>query len=107
MASYFTKPEWSFRFNPSNAVKEDLIEGKSLFVGLNCLEPGQSQPIHSHPGAEKFYYVLTGRAKVTVAGESQVVEAGTLIWAPADAPHGISEVVEQTVMLVAISPPPK
>lgn len=107
MASHFTRPEWSFRFNPSAAVKEDLIHGQQLFVGLNCFEPGQSQPSHTHAGADKFYYVLTGRAKATVGDESQAVEAGTLIWAPAGVAHGISEVVEQTVMLVAIAPPPK
>lgn len=107
MTSYFTKPEWTFRFNPAKAVKEDLVQGKHLFVGLNCFEPGQSQAPHTHAGADKFYYVLTGRARATVGDESQVVEAGMLIWAPADVAHGISEVEEQTVMLVAIGPPPK
>lgn len=101
------RPEWSFRFNPGMAVKEDLVQGKQLFVGLNCFEPGQSQASHTHAGADKFYYVLTGKAKATVGGESQQVEAGVLIWAPADVPHGISNVEEQTVMLVAIAPPAK
>jgi quercetin dioxygenase-like cupin family protein len=106
MAGYFTRPEWAFRFNPSKAVKEDLFTGASLFAGLNCFEPGQSQPSHSHPGADKFYYVLLGKAKVTVGNESQEVGAGTFIWAPAEVPHGVSDVTEQTVMLVAIAPPP-
>lgn len=106
MASYFTRPEWAFRFNPGKAVKEDLAQGKQLFVGLNCFEPGQSQPTHTHAGADKFYYVLTGRARATVGNESQEVEAGSLIWAPADVPHEITDVVEQTVMLVGIAPPP-
>jgi quercetin dioxygenase-like cupin family protein len=106
VASHFTKPDWAVRFSPAKAVKEDLVQGKSLFVGLNCFEPGQSQAPHSHAGADKFYYVLSGRARATVGDESQEVEAGMLIWAPADVAHGISDVVEQTVMLVAIAPPP-
>lgn len=107
MSSYFTRPEWAYRFNPGKMVKEDLMQGKQLFVGLNCFEPGQSQAEHAHPGGDKFYYVLTGRARVTVGGEGQEVEAGSLVWAPADVPHGVSNVVEQTVMLVAMAPPPK
>jgi quercetin dioxygenase-like cupin family protein len=104
--SHFTKPEWAFRFNPAKPVKEDLFEGDTLFVGLNCFEPGQSQTMHTHVGADKFYYVLTGRAKVIVGEESQMVEMGALIWAPAGVAHGVTNVEEQTVMLVAIAPPP-
>lgn len=107
MPGNFTKPEWTVRFNPGKAVKEDLFSGGSLFVGLNCLEPGQTQALHRHPGADKFYYVLSGTARVTVGTESQVVEAGTLVWAPADMEHGVSEVSEQTVLLVGMAPPPK
>ncbi|MEP7324315.1 MAG: cupin domain-containing protein [Gemmatimonadota bacterium] len=106
MASHFSKPERSIRFNPAKTVKEDLVRGERLFVGLNCFEPGQSQPVHTHAGADKFYYVLSGRATVVVGEERQDVEAGSLIWAPADVAHGVSLVVEQTVMLVAIAPPP-
>jgi len=107
VSSYFTKPERAFRFNPGKMVKEDLVRGQQLFVGLNCFEPGQSQAIHTHQGTDKFYYVLTGKARATVGEETREVEAGSLIWAPADVPHGVSDVIEQTVMLVAISPPPK
>ena len=41
-----------------------------------------------------------------VGGETQVAGAGTLVWAPAEVPHGVAEALEPTVMLVAISPPP-
>ena len=106
MSDNFRKPEALARFNPAKSVKEDLFSGSRLFVGLNCFEPGQVQSAHTHAGAEKFYYVLSGRAKVIVGNESQVVEAGMLVWAPADVAHGVSEVMERTVMLVAIAPPP-
>ena len=32
---------------------------------------------------------------------------GTVIWAPADVPHGVREALERTVMLVGIAPPPR
>ncbi|MEO8201348.1 MAG: cupin domain-containing protein [Gemmatimonadota bacterium] len=105
MPGRFTKAEWAIRFNPSAMVKEDLFKGDHLFVGLNCFEQGQSQKIHAHAGADKFYLVLTGRAVIRVGDESMEVDQGTLVWAPADVPHGVEEVLEQTVLLVGISPP--
>ncbi len=94
-------------FQPTKAAKADLFGGDHLFVGLNCFEPGQTQPPHTHAGADKFYLVVSGKARMTVGTETRVAEAGTVVWAPADVPHGVDAALERTVMLVAISPPPK
>ena len=93
-------------FNSSKGTKADLFRGDRLFLGLNCFEPGQSQPSHVHGGADKFYYVVSGRARFSVGGEGFEVGAGALIWAPADLPHGVDQALERTVLLVAIAPPP-
>ena len=94
-------------FQRGKGTKADLVRGDRLFVGLNCFEPGQSQPPHVHGGADKFYYVVSGRARFTVADESFEAEAGAVVWAPADLPHGVEQALERTVMLVGIAPPPR
>ena len=94
-------------FQPGKGTKADLFRGERLFVGLNCFEPGQSQPSHVHRGADKFYYVLSGRARFTVADESFEAGADAVVWAPADVPHGVEQALERTVMLVGIAPPPR
>ena len=86
--------------------KADLFSGGQLFVGLNCFEPGQSQHIHAHRGADKFYFLVSGKARMTVGDETREAVAGDLVWAPADVPHGVAEALERTVMLVAMAPPP-
>ena len=43
---------------------------------------------------------------MTVGSETQIATAGDLVWAPADVPHGVLAVLERTVMLVSIAPPP-
>jgi quercetin dioxygenase-like cupin family protein len=50
--------------------------------------------------------VVSGKARMTVGAETRVAESGTVVWAPADVPHGVDEALERTVMLVAIAPPP-
>ena len=106
MSEFFRKLSDAGTFSPEKATKADLFRGDTLFVGLNCFEPGQSQRIHTHAGADKFYLIISGKARLTVGSETRVAEAGTVIWAPADVPHGVEEALERTVMLIAMAPPP-
>ena len=107
MSSYFTDAAGQASFDPGKATKADLFRGERLFVGINAFEPGQGQKVHTHGGADKFYLVLSGRARLTVGSETREAGAGTVVWAPADVPHGVAEALERTVMLVAIAPPPR
>ena len=89
------------------SAKADLFAGRQLFVGINYFEKGQTQPVHVHAGADKFYYVVSGRARMTVGVETQEAGPGTVVWAPAHVPHGVAEALEPTVLLVGIAPPPR
>ena len=95
------------QFDAAKTAKVDLFRSGQLFVGLNCFEPGQRQAVHTHAGADKFYLLVSGKARMTVGGETRVVNPGTVVWAPADVPHGVAEALERTVMLVGIAPPPR
>ncbi len=106
MTASFLDPAATAAFRPDQMAKADLARGGRLFLGLNCFEPGQAQAIHAHPGADKFYFIVSGKARMTVGDETRVAAAGTLVWAPADVPHGVAEVLERTVMLVGMAPPP-
>jgi quercetin dioxygenase-like cupin family protein len=106
MPSRFSRIDEFIRFDATRATKADIARGTALFAGLNCFEPGQSQAVHAHRAADKFYLVLSGKARMTVGEETLIAEAGTLVWAPADVPHGVVEALERTVMLVAMGPPP-
>ena len=94
-------------FDRDKAAKADLFAGRQLFVGLNCFEPGQSQRVHAHEGADKFYYVCSGRARLTVGEVTREAGEGDIVWAPAGVPHGVAEALERTVLLVGIAPPPR
>ena len=87
--------------------KATLWQGQHMMIGLNCLEPGQTQKIHAHDGAEKFYFVLEGSGLFTLADEEKVAGTGSLVVAPAGIPHGVTNHGEQRLsLLVAIAPPP-
>lgn len=107
MSQFFKLVGASQSFATDRPTKADLFAGRQLFVGLNCFEPGQSQPVHVHTGADKFYLVLSGRARMTVGVETEEAVPGTVVWAPAHVPHGVAEALERTVLLVGIAPPPR
>src|SRR6266498_3748933 len=70
--------------------KTTLWQGEHVIIGLNCLEPGQTQKVHAHNGADKFYLVLEGRGTFTVGNEEQEADAGSLVVAPSGIPHGVT-----------------
>jgi quercetin dioxygenase-like cupin family protein len=91
-------------FAPARMTKLDCFRSDRLLVGLNCFEPGQEQKIHAHDGADKFYFVVSGKASFVLGERTLPAGAGDLILAPAGVPHGVARALERTVLLVAIAP---
>ena len=94
-------------FATAQMTKLDCFRSDRLLVGLNCFEPGQEQPVHAHDGADKFYFVVAGKARFVIGDRSVEAGAGDLILAPAGVPHGVEQALERTVVLVAMAPAPR
>ena len=91
--------------NTEKFFKTTLWQSEHVMVGLNCLEPNQTQPVHAHAGADKFYFVLAGQGSFIVGNEEKKVHSGTVVVAPAGVPHGVSNTgSERLSLLVAIAP---
>ena len=104
--SHFFDPTSLATFDAAKMAKQDLARGEHLFLGLNSLEPGQSQGVHTHDGADKFYLVVSGKARITVGAVTEVLSSGQLAWCAAGVPHGIAEALERTVVMVGMAPGP-
>ena len=93
--------------SPNKHYKTTLFESPRLLLGLNCLEPGQTQAIHSHADQDKFYFVLEGAGLFTVGEEARHAGPGVTVWAPAGVDHGVTNTgSERLVLLVGIAPAP-
>jgi mannose-6-phosphate isomerase-like protein (cupin superfamily) len=85
--------------------KTTLWQGDHLMVGVNCLEPNQTQSVHAHEGADKFYFVLEGNGRFTVGAQEFSASSGSVVVAPAGIPHGVTNKgSERLSLLVAIAP---
>jgi quercetin dioxygenase-like cupin family protein len=93
-------------FRADAMTKIDCFRSHQLLVGLNCFEAGQSQSVHTHAGADKFYVVLSGKATFVIGEQNVAATAGDLIVAPAGMPHGVAHAAERTIVLMAMAPAP-
>ncbi|MCH7491328.1 MAG: cupin domain-containing protein [Gemmatimonadetes bacterium] len=91
--------------NPDKLFKSTVFEGGGLLLGLNCLDPGQTQQVHTHGDQDKFYYVVEGQGEFVVGDETRLVGVGHVVSAPAGASHGVSNKGSvRLVLLVGMAP---
>ncbi len=87
--------------------KVPLFDSERLLFDLYCLQPGQSQRVHSHQDADKVYVVLEGEALFELDDEQELLPEGTAVIARAGAAHGVrNDSTSSVVLLVAMAPRP-
>jgi quercetin dioxygenase-like cupin family protein len=95
------------QFQADKMAKIALAATPRAQLDLYCLEPGQTQKVHTHDGQDKFYVVLEGRGRFTLGAEEHPLAAGEALVAAAGTPHGvINDSGARLVVLVLMSPPP-
>ena len=92
---------------PDKFYKATLFHSGALLLGVNCLEPGQTQAAHDHADQDKFYYVVAGEGRFQLGDDLATAVAGDVVWAPAGVVHGVSnESSARLTLLVGIAPAP-
>lgn len=81
----------------------EFIRVPDLSAGLYVLEAGASDPQSPHT-EDELYYVVAGRARITVGNESRPVGAGSLIFVGAAVPHRFHDIAERLEILVVFGP---
>jgi quercetin dioxygenase-like cupin family protein len=61
--------------NPDKFFKSTLFRSPHLLLGLNCLEPGQTQRAHTHADQDKFYFVVEGAGEFVIGDETRTAGA--------------------------------
>ena len=107
MSDYFITPLEHVQGRAEKPFKHTFFQSERLLTGLNCLLPGQQQPIHDHAEQDKFYYVVAGTGRFTVGDAEKICGAGELILAPAGIEHGVeNQGTELLAFITVIAPFP-
>ena len=76
----------------------------ALSLGLYVLPAGGEDPQSPH-GQDEVYFVVSGRAAITVGEETTQVARGSVVYVPAGVPHRFHHISEDLRVLVVFSPP--
>jgi mannose-6-phosphate isomerase-like protein (cupin superfamily) len=82
------------------------LGSRNLTVTWVDVPPGGEQRAHSHPDSEQVYVIVRGSGTMRVAGDTERVAEGDLVFIPPAAEHGIeNDGSEPLVYISAASPP--
>jgi quercetin dioxygenase-like cupin family protein len=81
----------------------EFLRVPDLSAGLYVLEAGAVDPQTPHT-EDELYFVVAGRAQVTVSGETRPVVPGSLVFVAANAPHTFHAIEERLELLVMFGP---
>ena len=81
----------------------EFLRTETLSVGLYELAAGSVDAQQPHT-EDEVYYVLSGQGMISVADEEQRVQAGSVIFVGARAPHRFHSIVEDLSILVFFAP---
>lgn len=70
-------------------ISEEVNGSKDLLFGICRLQPGGTHLSHCHKKESELYYVIKGRAKVTIDEMEVDADAGTAIYMPAGTTHKV------------------
>ena len=96
------------KFLPDKMGKSAVMQGESLFVGLNSFEPGQEHAAHTHSGQDKLYFILEGSGVVRIGEDAALLNAGDAAFAPSGIVHSIQNPgPDRLVVMAVLAPPPR
>ncbi|MFI5528962.1 cupin domain-containing protein [Kitasatospora sp. NPDC051853] len=81
-----------------------FLKERHMSAGLYALSPGETDTQTAH-AQDELYQVISGRAELTVGGETTTVGRGSVVYVPAGTPHRFHHVTEELRVLVVFSPP--
>ncbi|HKG56531.1 MAG TPA: cupin domain-containing protein [Candidatus Limnocylindrales bacterium] len=88
----------------SGAPYLEFVRSRALSVGLYVL-PADGVDRQQPHTEDEAYYVVSGRARMTVADETRDVGPGTTVFVAATVPHHFHDIAEELVIVVFFAPP--
>jgi mannose-6-phosphate isomerase-like protein (cupin superfamily) len=80
-----------------------FLNAGSMSLGLYVLPAGATDLQTPHT-EDEIYYVVSGRAAITVAGERRRVEPGSIVFVAKDVDHRFVDIDEELKILVFFAP---
>ena len=87
----------------SNKLYLEFLKVPDLSMGLYVLPAGGTDPQSPHT-EDEVYYVVSGKANITVAEESRAVQSGSVVYVAKNVAHHFHSIEEELTLLVFFAP---
>ncbi|MEU8887406.1 cupin domain-containing protein [Streptomyces sp. NPDC048442] len=81
-----------------------FLKERNMSAGLYALDAGDTDPQQPH-SEDEIYFVVSGRAAITVGMETSQIARGSVVYVPAGTAHKFHHISEDLRVLVVFSPP--
>lgn len=81
----------------------EFLRVPALSAGLYELPAGSIDPQQPH-AEDEVYYVIRGRARMSIGTEDSAVEPGSILYVPAGVEHRFHAITEDLALLVLFAP---
>jgi quercetin dioxygenase-like cupin family protein len=90
-------------FSNENFIPKQLHIGDAGAAVLICFEPGQTMPLHPHPGAlEVILYGVEGEGTLAIGEEEKPFKKGDLVFCKGEVPVGPKNTGQARFMVLVI-----
>jgi mannose-6-phosphate isomerase-like protein (cupin superfamily) len=87
----------------SGKLYHEFLREPSMSMGIYQLPAGGHDPQQPHT-EDEVYYVMSGRASISVGAEIRAVSAGSVVYVEAGVDHRFHDIVEDLTVLVFFAP---
>jgi len=111
---YFVSPGEVEPFSPANhtgtvnrrLIAPDTVGSEHLEVLHGTIAPGEGALPHSHPGMDQAVYLLAGRVRAEIDGQTRELVPGDAAFFPAGMPHIVTAIGDEPVKVLVMYTPP-
>ena len=79
------------------------IVSQRLEISIDTYEGGGDTVLHDHPEREQAYYVVAGRARITIGDEQREVGPGAVGYMAPSVKHGFQVLGDEGLVMMVIS----
>ena len=87
----------------SNKLYLEFLKVPDLSLGLYVLPAGGTDPQSPH-SEDEVYYVVSGQAKLQIADEDHVVQAGSIVYVAKNVEHRFHSIGKELTVIVFFAP---
>lgn len=109
MSSLFLRPPGGPTTSALGSTYRFLTDGSPIADVLTVMEEefwSETTPLHTHPGAEESFYVLSGTVEVWADGATSEAGPGAFMVVPRGVPHALRRASDDPVRMLTIASPP-